>query len=497
MREAKVQDHWRHVYTNPYHNSLVSFRYSNIVGLGNGEIHFRGGISAICGGNGVGKSTVLDAIAGTLISPEYAKNHIAHRRFPSTVLEAELIINGTRVTRRMTFSDDGQDSTGDIDCEITLLNPATLALSVISFLNKMENFAEVLESLEPRVASDVELRELSYIVGKQYDSLETYEVEDYSLGKDTTDRTSGANDVTMPFPYFRVTTGSVTYSSETMGFGELSLFILVWTLKRVSENSILLIEEPETYISPSSQKKLMNFMARMSDIRHIWIVLTTHSASIVEHIPLDKITLLSRSNVGVSVIDTPSQFQLDEVLDKSHSYSGVLLVEDHVAELFLRSLLSKMAADIYRRYEILIAESEGTLSRLKSCFPKGSSWLEIAVIYDGDQRDKQEAGNIPHGFLPSSLPPEKLLQDVTLGNMEMLSERIKRPIDDLRVVLDALQGRDSHDWLEELIGKLAIQEDVLIDHLVGIVLDTNEGIRLHASELVQQIRSIFEKRHNS
>jgi ABC-type multidrug transport system ATPase subunit len=491
MRKAKVEDHWRHVYANSYRRYIKSFRYSNINGLGNGEIIFRGGLSAICGGNGVGKSTVLDAIAGTIISPDYAKNHIAHGRFLDTVLEAELMIDNIEVTRSIVFSNDNHSITGEFDCEITHINPATLASNVTSFLNKTTNFAEVLESLEPKIANTTEIKELSYIVGKQYESFEIYEIEDYSLERNEEDNSPDRNDVRMTFPYFRVASGGVAYSSETMGLGELSLFILFWTLNRISENSILLIEEPETYISPSSQKKFMDFMARMSDIKHIWIVLTTHSPSIVEQIPLNRITLLSRGDTGVTVIDTPSQFQLDEVLDKSHSYSGILLVEDPVAKVFLRSLLLRFASDVYQRYEILIAEGEGSLSRLKTCFPKESVWLEIAVVYDGDQRDKQEHGNIPHGFLPTTLSPEALLQQTTVKNLQRFSDTLNRPIVDLKVVLDALQGRDSHDWLEELSGRLGINKESLIDILVGICLDTNEGAKVQAIELIAMIRAAF------
>lgn len=492
MRQAKVNDHWRHIYTKTYTRFIRSFNFSNIAGVGSGEITFRGGINAICGGNGAGKSTLLDAIACATISPEYAKNYINHQRFTGTIFLTKLIIDQVEITRIMKFGEGDTEISGDYDCEITHLNPATLALSVTSFLNKTSNFAEVLESLDPKIAPQSQLNELSYIIGKNYENLETYEIEDYSLEveKDE-DYQSDENVPKKVFPYFKVTSEGITYNSETMGLGELSLFILFWMLHRISENSILLIEEPETYISPSSQKKFMDFMARMSDIKSIWIILTTHSPSIVDKIHLDKITLLSRGREGVTIIDTPSQFQLDEVLDKSHSYSGILLVEDAVARTFLSSILSRMALDVYKRYEILVAEDEGTLSKLKNGFPNNSAWFEIAVIYDGDQREKQVDGKIPHGFLPHTSAPEVLLQETAKNNLPSISNIINRPLGDLQVVVNSLQGRDIHDWLEELSQKLAIHKDSLIDVIVGICLETNEAAKSEAVDLVTKIRNAF------
>jgi predicted ATPase len=493
MRQARFEDHWRHVNTRPYNRYIQAFNYSNINGLGNGEIKFRGGISAICGGNGVGKSTLLEAIAGTIISPNFAKKYIDHGRLQQATLTSSLIIDQNPVTRSLTFSENGHQVDGEFTCEIIHINPATLALRVISFLSGTANFSEVLDSLESKVATATEIDHISYILGKNYESIETYEIEDYSLAEnEVEDHPSDAGESTETFPYFRVVSNGMAYTSETMGLGELSLFILVWTLNRLSENSILLIEEPETYISPSSQKKFMNFLARISDIKHVWVILTTHSPSIVDHIPLDKTTLLSRGDQGVIVIDTPTKFQLDQVLDKSHSYSGILVVEDEVAKVFLSSLLSKIAPDIHQRFEILIATDGGKLTNLIKCFPKGSSWLEIFAVYDGDQRNKNiEDNTIKYGFLPNNSAPELVLQNTVIHNLESLSQAINRQIEDVRVVLGAIEGVELHDWLEEFCKRLNIEKEKVIDLLVLICLDTDEKIRTESEELIDKIRKAF------
>ena len=94
--------------------------------------------------------------------------------------------------------------------------------------------------------------------------------------------------------YFEVTTEGVTYGSEMMGLGELALHLMLWHLERVEPQSIMLIEEPETHISPRSQQALLNVLARASARKKLWVIVTTHSAGIVARIPREHIRLVYR-----------------------------------------------------------------------------------------------------------------------------------------------------------------------------------------------------------
>src|SRR5207249_4749613 len=102
---------------------------------------------------------------------------------------------------------------------------------------------------------------------KEYSECKIFEVPEY--------------DEIEKFPYFKATSNGVSYGSETMGQGELSLLIVLWELLTLPKNSILLLEEPETHVSPRSQEALMNVIAQNIVEKGIWTIVTTHSPVIV------------------------------------------------------------------------------------------------------------------------------------------------------------------------------------------------------------------------
>ena len=66
IRAAKYRDHWRTLFKRNYNFKLTSLAYSGLKVLHDGEIQFSPGITAIVGGNGVGKSTLVHAVVEVL-----------------------------------------------------------------------------------------------------------------------------------------------------------------------------------------------------------------------------------------------------------------------------------------------------------------------------------------------------------------------------------------------------------------------------------------------
>jgi predicted ATPase len=61
-------------------------------------------------------------------------------------------------------------------------------------------------------------------------------------------------------PFFEVALGNDRYDSRTMGAGELAILFLWWSIDRASEDTLILIEEPETYLSPGSQQSFCAYL---------------------------------------------------------------------------------------------------------------------------------------------------------------------------------------------------------------------------------------------
>lgn len=324
-----------------------------------------------------------------------------------------------------------------------------------------------MEAYTPREADEKELKVLSYVVGKNYKKCLTYEIEDL--------------DGISPFPYFVVESGDATYDIRMMGLGELSLFLMLWELSRLNEHSVLLIEEPETHISPRSQEALMNVLAKLSLQKHAWVLLSTHSPNIVSRIPNSHIRLISRNDHGISIIDSPKQFELEAVLGIIPHYSGTLIVEDAVALAFLKTLLSFEAPELLRSFELIKAKSESDIKEILKRFPT-TNWLTIVGIFDGDMRatvpgkdgegkDKDPGFLWPYAFLPGEISPEELLIQAVEGRTEEFAVKLNVAREHLDVFLSAVAGRDSHDWLIELSKLLAISTEDLVKSLSAVWIE--------------------------
>lgn len=65
-----------------------------------------------------------------------------------------------------------------------------------------------------------------------------------------------------------------------MGLGELSY--IYWCLVRAPEHSILIVDEPETYLAHYSQTALLDVLAMFCSEKSIWGVIATHSFTILK-----------------------------------------------------------------------------------------------------------------------------------------------------------------------------------------------------------------------
>jgi predicted ATPase len=468
MKEVKAGDYWRAIYKRSYNVAVRRVAFRNVVGWDEGEVRFAGGISAVCGGNGVGKSTILEAILKSLDVSQGRSIGSSSARFDCAVLDVEASREGGLVRRTTQSGDADQAASALVD--VTFLDPALESMRIAKLLNSVANFDELLEAISPRDMDESELVDLSYLVGKRYSRCLVYEVEEFD-----------DEDV---FPYFRVVDSGGEYGSEGMGLGEMAIHITNWYLGRVPPNSVLLIEEPETHLAPRSQDALMNAVARASVTRGLWVILTTHAPSIVRRIPPKHIRLVLRSGAETIVLDSPSRVQLNTVLGVKTRFEGVILVEDKAAREFVRALLDRAAPDIGRTFQVLDVGSNAMVVAALNSFPRKATWISIIGLLDGDQRGTEIETTWPCGFLPGSSGPEALIREAASANR--LGEFLFRDASELLVALSGLEGSDDHDWLEELPRMLGVSYEAAISALVGCWLET-DGVGGAAQELCEFI----------
>jgi predicted ATPase len=484
VRRAKLDDHWRHVCERPSPTRLDSVSFEGLSCLRDGTIHFRSGINAIVGANGVGKSTLLAAIA-ELLAGKPTTDALGHSsKLAGSRIRGVVSQIGTAVNLEIVQAGEGEREAVAAKFEGTSrwLEPSYTATQYCKQIHSDQNFDDNLEPLSPIVLSQDELDVASYIVGKTYTSCKIFEVAEYAEFE--------------RMPYFKVTADGTTYGSEAMGQGELSLMLVYWTLRDLPKRSILILEEPETHVSPKSQSALMDIVAKFCDEKNLWIVVTTHSPSIVTRVPRANLRLISRGAGPAEVLDSPTNTQIAFLLGGGVAYRGVFLVEDQAAKGFLITLLQELDPDLSAQFEICVTGSDGQISAALTAMPKTRHWLRILGVYDGDTRGKVDASNFkwPATFLPSEVSPEELLirgLQQHDDRPDLLGQEINRSPEVVGLAFNAADGKDPHDWIFEVAKVATVDYETVLRGMLRIWLQSADN-RTNATNFCKTLRGFID-----
>lgn len=478
LRKARFDDHWRRTFVRAYPSRLEVLKFERLLCLADGEVAIPAGICAIVGGNGVGKSALLAAISELLADAELPLGVGHQARLRNSKLEGTAT---DPVGRKNIIVREDAEGVRTLDedkfeAEFYWLEPSYLVNLTHKQVIEDANFSELLEPLSPSKLDTDELETLWYLLGKKIDSCSIYEITEY-----------GDLD---PFPYFIAEAGDHSYGSESMGYGELSLLFVLWKLRTIEKNSVLVLEEPEAHVSPRSQRALMDILAKACDEKGLSIILTTHSPAIIANLPNRNIVLISKSAHGTTTSIGPTKTQVNDLLGATTQKRALVLVEDRAAHQFTIALLGETNLDVLSQVEVVQAGSAAKIDSVLSALPLSKhGWLNVIGVYDGDMRARVDPRhfNWPHLFLPGEVSPEHVLRDSLISRQdgqELLAAELHRTRDAVGVALDAVDGLDAHDWFTQLPVSLGCDHPALMAALIRIWLRDNEQT---ANAFVQSI----------
>jgi energy-coupling factor transporter ATP-binding protein EcfA2 len=480
LRDSKFDDHWRHVFLRTYPTRFTAATLTNLKVPADSTVNFSAGINAIVGGNGVGKSTVVAAITELLAADPNSIESGYRSKLQGSTISGTAFCTGTEV--HLGVQDDGSGGRiangGKFEGHFRWLDPSDLANRSIHQIHADQNFDDLLEPLTPLQLSSEELKIASYLVGKEYDDIGIFEISEY-----------GGYEV---FPYFQVSSCGASYGSEGMGRGELSLLLTYWTLRDIPSNAILILEEPETHVSPSSQDSLMNIVAKFSDERAIWVIVTTHSPTIARRIPREHLKLLIRGLGAALCAPNANKLDVALLLGGGAAYQGVILVEDQKARQFTLALLEKLEPEMLRQFEIIVAGSDSNITNLLRSMPTTRSWLTFIGIYDGDLRSSLivQEHKWPHGFLPGDVAPEILLKslaDTTQTLADDIARELGTSVEQANLALNHAAGADHHEYFGKFAAALNLEVSIVIRGFVRIWL-TQESNEEAARGFIEVVR---------
>ena len=443
MRSVNADDHWRRIYSRDYKLYLDSIQLNGLIGFQN--IDLGKGLYVICGLNGAGKSTILSAIKSVLGMPLTLPEH---RKIIGNVITASIQKNGNCLNCQNSVGQRAIEL-GLASEEISYVDYYTVTKTLGYFFRNVDE-AALLDGTQPVPFENVELSDLSCIVGRQYDACTFYELDDIVFEDEP---------MLMPMtiPFFEVSSSGVNYNSLEMGIGEHFIFYVFWLLKRAGKDSIVIIEEPETFISIKAQVELMNYIAFCCYRTGISVVITTHSPYILERIDNDHIRVINRVGRNVSVSIPTDEYPATRLLGLSNYLNkGVIYVEDEAAKVFLFTLLMLEAPLILDTFKIIAVKGESEITR-RLKFPNDSGLdYELIGIYDADMQINKVAlektNNWPFLFLPVRACVEIEIIDAFKNQdfLECFIQKIDKKKEIVLLVLAKIDGEDPHDWLIDL-----------------------------------------------
>lgn len=465
LRTARFGDYWRSTYQRAYPIRYASLQYSGLRNHEDDTVGFSRGITAIVGGNGVGKSTLAHAIVEAIAGDAgIADLRDFDRRIKGAKLEATLETADGKQFQSGIAPDGSRTNDPGTAHNCAWLDPSTMAMLCQNQILSDSNFADVLEGLTPRALTNDELALASFVIGKEFSSCEVTEIRDY-----------GPLEV---WPYFSITCNGAAYGSEDMGRGELALLTSLWVLDSSPKNSIIVLEEPETHASSRSQAALMDMLAWFCSKKGLSVIVTTHSPVVLQKIPKEHIRLVVSQGARSRLIPAPNLHEIAAIVGGGVAFKALLLVEDTTAEHFATALLEYFDPDLARQCKVAPCGGEAPLLSVLETLPSVRGWLYLIGCFDGDMRSKHKALNTnwPFVFLPGDTNPESLLRAcVVAANAAALASRLHLPEQTVLVAIDAGRGLDPHDWLEEVSKALVRSKPELTRALVSIWARSNSA----------------------
>jgi len=442
MRNAKKADFWRAVQKGAGGRvSIEKVEYANVPGIGCGVVRFKTPVNLLCGPNGVGKTTLLRSI-GAALHPEAAVRSPSTRfRLRSGKVDVHVVVGGEAQHLATDLSSLENCKLDKPDYDLVHIDTSSVISDLQDYFCKFPDIDDALNGEPTLEANSEAIETLSYLTNIRYREVVVHNIEEAIVVN------SGDDDEIIGRPFFRVQTATAAYDCRTMGLGELAACYLWWSLERVSDNSILLIEEPESFLSPMCQSAFASILAMYAAKKKPFIIITTHSSQIIQSAPKECVRFLYRNGQNLALSEEPIEVLLRTVgIDPV--VQTLVLVEDAAALNFAKLWIAHFAPDKVQSIEFILMKGEGGIARVLAALPQNEpKIISLIGLYDGDAEAKGKAANRV-AFLPGQKPVEALYREMLDNEADRVLGLLQ--IENLPQILSAIQGQELHEWFEQL-----------------------------------------------
>lgn len=193
-----------------------------------------------------------------------------------------------------------------------------------------------------------------------------------------------------------------SYSENNMGFGEGRILYTVDKLETSPEQSLFILEEPETSLHESAQHEFAKYLLDVCNRRHHQIILSTHSSVILNALPSEARKLIIRDETGVDIRNKISSNQVRSILSSGHVRQLDICVEDIFAKVLLTEVIRIKKKELLKAVAIHdIGDKDAVREAVRVLNKTGKKAI---AVRDADVGPAQQEAL--YSF-PGSEPPEK------------------------------------------------------------------------------------------
>lgn len=408
------------------------------------------GVYAITGSNGIGKSTVLNALS-KVVYKSALNSYFKFDGDENSKIRYSYKDKQISYIRTPQQWQANQDEKDDISFkgiyEASLIYGNRFSDANKSLLSKTRNFKE---EEQYYIKADNELiNSLSEILGDKagyYESLYRFKSREYA-------EKQGFKNT----PYFIKIKNKIIHQL-IMSSGEFLLIgLLDYIYKRIKYNlknnydelSVLILDEIELALHPSAQNRLIAFLNEIANQYNFCIFFSTHSPQILSKIEPSKIYHLERKCSGCIEVNNPCYpAYATRVIYEPMGFDLVITVEDELAKYVIQKVINDNQLNKNKLIKIIPTGGWEKTLELSDDFIKSvtlGTQCKILTILDGDIKNefnKKYNGHhymkLPHIFLPIPSIEKYLGKNLIESPNDQLIDKIGEQFFQVRRIEDIL-----------------------------------------------------------
>jgi predicted ATPase len=391
------------------------------------EVDIRSPVTAICGPNGTGKSTLLQLAAVAYTGPDgaafkltdfFARNSELDRTAfsPDTFVRYDLWQPEEKIRShviRRNRRDAGWD--GYRDRPVRRVYLAGVMHYVPLWEGQDFRFRNA-ERLTVASHTLVAHKRTSEILDLTYDKRTRHTVR-YRTRSET---------------LLSVARNGAAYSETNMGFGEARVQMLLDDIEQLPNKCLVLLEEPETSLHPAAQARLGEYLVDLALEKGHQVLVTTHSDALMQALPPQSVVYLHPTPDGATPLPGVTPAYARCLLADGETKALTVLVEDVCAKYVLEEIVRLADNQLLRAVSVVPAGCRNPDGSLQGGGKDAirqvmdalrQSGLKIVAVLDGDEKDNPAKQVFK---LPGTRPPEDEMFDTPAVERFLLGQNVTR-----------------------------------------------------------------------